>query len=167
MLATFNMTAPDDHVEYSLWMSSSSDRALDFIEDFERFANRFDAGWTTFTPHYSFLKCDDCEKDYTDKNCFGGGKYCAHDTHHKTLNGTEIILEDLREMCVYKEMYKEEGDRFEKMKWWHYIKNVHNECYGEVSEACSQLAHKWGGIDYEVTKKCVEDSFSKSSDDSN
>jgi hypothetical protein len=47
-------------------MSSSSDRALDFVEDFEAFANRFDEGSTSFTPHYSFLKCDDCEKDYLD-----------------------------------------------------------------------------------------------------
>lgn len=102
LLATFNMTNPDDTVEYQLWMSSSSDRALDFIEDFEEYANRFDEGMTEFTPHYSFLKCDECEKDYTDQNCFGGGKYCAHDSHHDKLLGTEIILEDLREICVYK-----------------------------------------------------------------
>jgi hypothetical protein len=66
LLATFNMTNPDDTVEYQLWMSSSSDRALDFIEDFEDYAVRFDEGMTEFTPHYSFLKCDECEKDYTD-----------------------------------------------------------------------------------------------------
>jgi len=41
LLATFNMTNPDDHVEYSIWMSSSSDKALDFIEDFTDYALRF------------------------------------------------------------------------------------------------------------------------------
>lgn len=102
MLATFNMTNPDDTVEYELWMSSSSDRALDFIEDFADMALRFDEGVTEFAPRYSFQKCTDCDKDYTDKNCFGGGKYCAHDDHHPSLSGAEIILEDLREMCLYK-----------------------------------------------------------------
>lgn len=29
------MTAPDNHVEYMIWMSSSNDKALDFIEDFK------------------------------------------------------------------------------------------------------------------------------------
>jgi len=41
LLATFNMTNPDNHVEYSIWMSSSNDKALDFIEDFTDYALRF------------------------------------------------------------------------------------------------------------------------------
>jgi len=47
------MTNPDDHVEYSIWMSSSSDRALDFIEDFADFAARFGDD-AEMTPHYNF-----------------------------------------------------------------------------------------------------------------
>lgn len=42
LLATFNMTSPDNHVEYSLWMSSSNDKALDFIEDFRKYQRRFE-----------------------------------------------------------------------------------------------------------------------------
>lgn len=61
-------------------------------------------------------------------------------------------------------MYQEEGT---KSKWWRYIKNVHNECYGEVSENCSILAHKQTGIDYKKTKQCVEDSFNRPRESSN
>lgn len=53
LLATFNMTNPDDHVEWQIWMSSSNDRALDFIEDFEDHAARFE-GKAEMTPHYNF-----------------------------------------------------------------------------------------------------------------
>lgn len=78
MLATFNMTNPDNHVEYSIWLSSSNAKALDFIEDFEPYALRFgDAA--EMTPHYNFWKCNDCEKDYVRKHCFANGKYCAAD----------------------------------------------------------------------------------------
>ena len=65
------------------------------------------------TPHYNFWACkDDCEKKFTDKHCFGGGKYCAADTNHKTLSGKEIIMEDLREICeLWKSMKTTEGSR--------------------------------------------------------
>lgn len=53
LLATFNMTNPDDHVEYSIWLSSSNDKALDFIEDFTEYALRF-KDTAEMTPHYSF-----------------------------------------------------------------------------------------------------------------
>ena len=105
MLATFNMTSPDNHVEYSIWMSSSNQRALDFIEDFKPYAQRFGDS-AEMTPHYNFWKCNTCEKKYVDDHCFAGGKYCAKETHNKKLKGTEIILEDLREICIYKEAYK-------------------------------------------------------------
>lgn len=67
------------------------------------------------------------------------------------------MLEDLREICIYKEAFKTlEG----RNTWYNYIGRVHNQCYGAVSESCSQLAHKLAGVDYQKTKKCVDDSFS-------
>lgn len=105
-LATFNMTAPDNHVEYMIWMSSSNNKALDFIEDFKQYETRF-GDQVTMTPHYNFWACkDNCEKKFTDKHCLGGGKYCAADTNHKTLSGKEILMEDLREICIYQKAYE-------------------------------------------------------------
>lgn len=43
--------------------------------------------------------------------------------------------------------------------WWKYIKNVHEECYDNVNEDCSMLAHKNLGLDYKQTMKCVESTF--------
>lgn len=162
-LATFNMTAPDNHVEYMIWMSSSNNKALDFIEDFRQYETRF-GDKVTMTPHYNFWACKgDCEKKFTDKHCFGGGKYCAADTNHKTLSGKDIIMEDLREICIYQMAYKEQSTRH---LWWDYITQVHDQCYGAVNERCSQLAHDIVGIKYYETEKCVKDSFSQSEVDS-
>ena len=104
------MTNPDDHVEYSIWMSSSNDKALDFIEDFKDYALKFTTS-ATMTPHYNFQTCKDCEREYLDKHCFGNGKYCAADSNHKSLLGTEIMMEDLREICIYKEAYKQDDTK--------------------------------------------------------
>jgi len=47
------------------------------------------------TPRFVFWRCIDCDAAFTDKNCFGGGKYCAMDSGNK-LDGKEIVMEDLR-----------------------------------------------------------------------
>lgn len=36
---------------------------------------------------------------------------------------------------------------------------VHRECFGFISTACSKNAHKALGLDFEETKKCVNESF--------
>lgn len=37
---------------------------------------------------------------------------------------------------------------------------LHKElCQGNLTEACSMMIHKQAEIDYEVTSKCVQDSF--------
>ena len=37
IMAQFVMEKPDDRVEYDLWLTSSNDRALDFIADFKEY----------------------------------------------------------------------------------------------------------------------------------
>jgi len=36
LMATFTMEHPDNRVEYDIWYTSSSDRALDFINEFSK-----------------------------------------------------------------------------------------------------------------------------------
>lgn len=37
IMAGFEMEKPDNRVEYDVWFTSSNDRALDFISDFEEY----------------------------------------------------------------------------------------------------------------------------------
>lgn len=63
-------------VEYDFWLTSSSNRAIDFLEDFKPFHQKLGQN-VTFTPHYVFWECIGCDTRYTETDCFGGGKYCA------------------------------------------------------------------------------------------
>jgi len=36
VMASFDLARPDNRVEYDVWLSSSSDRMLDFIQDFQK-----------------------------------------------------------------------------------------------------------------------------------
>ena len=159
IMAKFEMSRPDNRVEYDIWLSSSNDKALDFIQDFGKLDEQFGTD-ALMTPHYVFWKCENCEKEFTDANCFAGGKYCAQDSSNYKLSGRDIILEDLRQMCIYKQYYQNEGEDLEKRQiWWKYMKSIHQQCYSSVNYDCSDLAHKDVGISIEDTQKCVSDSW--------
>jgi hypothetical protein len=93
----------DDKVQYEYWFTSSSDRALDFLEDFQVMEEKFH-GLANFEPHYVFWECQDCDPMYVGNDCFGEGKYCALEPGDMQIKGQEIILEDLRQMCLWKNL---------------------------------------------------------------
>jgi len=73
------------------------------------------------------------------------------------MKGRDIILEDLREMCLYKQAYAKESTRYQ---WWGYMKYVHTNCYNYINEDCSKEAHKKMGLNWDKTIQCVNESFS-------
>ena len=66
----------DNKVQWDFFMTSSSDRSLDFLEDFSKLQKAF-GDTVEFTPHYVFWECVHCQEAYLQKDCLGGGKYCA------------------------------------------------------------------------------------------
>jgi len=108
------------------------------------------------TPHFVFWNCPFCEEEYMKNDCFSGGKYCAVEASNDKIKGKDIILEDLRQKCLYKQLY-ESGER---EKWWNYISKFHQACSTAINEDCSRLAHERAGLSFEKSKQCVEDSFS-------
>lgn len=66
----------DNKVDYDIWYSSTSDVALDFIQDFMKIDRAFGAA-VKMTPRFVFWECTDCDAETLDKHCFAGGNYCA------------------------------------------------------------------------------------------
>jgi hypothetical protein len=122
---------------------------LDFIEDFQPLDKKFDES-VLMTPHFKFWRCKDCS-GFMETQCFGKGKYCGHDIRNNKLNGRDVILEELRQMCIYKSSY---GDNARNI-WWDYIKEYHSLCYGAISEDCSRGAHTMLKLNYDLTQQCV------------
>ena len=151
------MSRPDNRVEYDIWYSSSNDLALDFIQDFMKLDHRLGEG-ALMTPRFVFWVCEECDTAFMRKNCFGGGKYCATDSGNDKLPGSSIVLEDLRQMCIYKKAYERPETR---KLFWDYIKTVHSRCDSVINEQCSMNAHKEvKPLNWMETMQCVTDSFS-------
>lgn len=84
--------------------------------------------------------------------------YCA--PNHVTndfarVKGVDIIAEDLRQSCLH-DLVSKEGN---EPMWWDYIKEVNMECFGFISNKCSENAHKALGLDFDKTEKCVKESY--------
>jgi len=63
VLATFDIKKPDNRVEYDIWYSSSSDQALDFIQDFSKIDSRFGTK-VLMTPRFVFWRCEGCDPNF-------------------------------------------------------------------------------------------------------
>jgi hypothetical protein len=70
------------------------------------------------------------------------------ESSNESILGRDIILEDLRQKCIYNEAYLYTSDRY---KWWAYIKYVHMNCYNVINEECSKAAHKALSISWDKT----------------
>ena len=77
---------------------------------------------------------------------------------NENIKGRDIILEDLREKCLYAQLYSKSSTR---SLWWQYMDTVHSTCYDVINEGCSQRAHQKLGLDYDKTMQCVRASFSQ------
>lgn len=153
---TFDIAAPDDHVEYDLWYTSSDDRSLDFLVDLSEYDVKFGSA-ASFTPRFVYWECFFCDKEVLEKHCFAGGKYCAVDMQNEKIHGREIMREDLRQKCLWQHAANEKSNM---ELFWGYIKYAHANCGGVINENCSKEGMKKVGVKFAQIEKCVDDSFS-------
>lgn len=138
--AEFVIKAAGEKDEVEFWYSSTNTLAMDFIKEFDEYMHPL-AKYIDFKPRYVTWPCPYCQENFKKDECLSDGKYCAPN-HAKTMfdnaKGKDVLLEDLREQCLHTRLAKEGKEAL----WWDYMKTVHSECFGFVSEACSRNAHK-------------------------
>jgi hypothetical protein len=64
-----------------------------------------------------------------------------HDEEH---TGAEIVLEDLRQKCIYLNA-KFDGN---ETIWWEYVKMHDNLCWNANHEVCSRMIHDTQGMSW-------------------
>jgi len=149
------MENPDNRVEYDIWYTSTDDWALDFIENFLAYDNLF-GDKALMTPHFVTFDCQDCDAEFKKKECFDDGRFCALNHKNIKMQGTEIILEDVRQSCIYNQSMTEKGS---PKLYWSYMQRVHSVCTEYINEDCSKTAHKDIGLDFKTTQNCVFKTF--------
>jgi len=152
---TFEMKK-EGNVTYEIWMSADQDVTRSFLNEFAPYARKL-KDITVMTPHYILWYCSECRKaGYTSNNpdCVSSGRYCAPDPDGPgPLTGKYVVLEDLRQICIYRKA---------KEKWWDYIQSMYKTCpTSNVNSNCYQLALEDSDIDEEMIETCMNGSFTR------
>lgn len=122
LIATFDINRPDDRVEYEFWFTASNDRGLDFIRDFRTYHERLGKK-LLMIPRYFSWPCVNCDELITAEDCFCEGNYCALDESNLRIQGRTILLEDLRQKCIYQNSLAANNN---DTAWWDYVIKAHS-----------------------------------------
>jgi len=154
----FELVQSPSLVNMVLWMSAGDSKIQAFLHDFAPFADRFTTEELSFSPRYSTITCWHCALgNFTEDlaDCLSGGRYCALDPDGAgPLSGRDVLLEDLRQICIFQEATKQETYSL----WFDYMSEHYSSC-SDLSESCSLKAMgKVGLISSKITS-CVQKSY--------
>jgi hypothetical protein len=90
----------DNTVQWQIWYTSANDKALDFIKNFREDVTSLNTD-AEFTPRIVTWACPSCDGELKKKECVSNGKYCAMNHKGTYVLGKDIIMEDLREKCLF------------------------------------------------------------------
>jgi len=167
---SWDIPSDSDHVSWELWTSSEDWFGSEFKREFSRIAKELEPS-TEFEPHYFVYDgihewgCQDGDGVNTcPELCTNDGRYCAlspEGDNFLKLDGTDVIKENLRQICVWKQAQTRE--RLDL--WWNYINDFADMCFGEEGvedsetfEQCSHDVMSKNKVDHTDIEKCVNDS---------
>ena len=142
---------------YTFWLSSSNRNSYKLVRDFKYYYKKL-KDHAKFEAHYLFWNCEICASnnyqliDVPD-NCVSGGRYCCSDPDGEGVaSGRDIVLEDLRQICLFNENVE---------TFFDYIDIFDLKCVEfQVLEECSRDILNTLNVEFATVKKCVDGSFS-------
>lgn len=157
---TFEINPAPKKVEYELWLSSELEKVNSFLHDFSKYAVNFKQEETLMIPHYvMWYSSASKDSNYTipHPDCLSAGRYCAPDPDYDgPRSGREILLEDLRQICIYKLSQTQQKHQI----WWKYIQKFSKSCsVDNFTQTCSEDIMEEVGINIKSVSNCVRDSF--------
>jgi hypothetical protein len=157
----FDMSKGSGKVKSWIYSSPTNTQARTLIGDLSTYIQKFDTQNLEFAHHFVLWYCPECaEKGYKEdnKDCISGGRYCFLDPDEKNdeINGRQIMLEDLRLMCLFNLTSKKDySDYFE----YHSMYNQKCKDSKFLTESCSKDVIEGLGVKYEKVQDCVKNSF--------
>lgn len=141
-------------IDYKFFITTSSRQSFKLIRDFEPYFRVLEKS-AKFEPHYAIWYCPGCSADSqkVKEMCVSGGKYCFPNPTDGKTTGKELVLEDLKQICIYKDNTE---------NWWRYMEKFDLDCidYSDM-KTCSTKIMGDLSIDKEKIDKCIDDSFEK------
>lgn len=149
-------------IDVKIFVSSSQLKAYELFNSLAQYMYQF-GNQVNFIPIYVVHRSPFYDQDNPIRivNCVSKGKYCYFPKETTITNdGQIIILEDLRQKCLYK-LAKESNNI---NTYFNYIKNFHSECFkkgdeSKFNENCSKSVLITLGLSINNIDLCIANSF--------
>uniref|UniRef100_A0A7S3P662 Vacuolar sorting receptor thioredoxin-like domain-containing protein n=1 Tax=Amphora coffeiformis TaxID=265554 RepID=A0A7S3P662_9STRA len=161
---SFNVPAPDDRVEYDLWMEPLPKHPVSMLPSFGPAAVAL-GEHARFTPHmliYDGVRAGCADTDRCQNMCTNNGRYCQNDPDGNNTagnSGAEVVEESLRRICIWRHYGMEDGIGRE---WWDYTKYFMRLCENAnglfADPKCRSQAMKSASVDEKTIAQCMQDS---------
>ena len=149
-------------VTVKFFFSSSELRAYELIRSLTQYMYKFE-NQIQFTPIYVVHKAPFYNEENPIRivNCVSKGKYCYFPKETTiTKDGQAIIMEDLRQKCLYNQSIKNNNMN----DYFNYLKFFHSQCLigrgnPKFNDNCSKNALKSLGLSVTDINSCIANSF--------
>ena len=154
-------TNPKKRVELKLFFSSSELRAYQLLSNLTAYLDKYD-DQVTLIPIYVThqIPAYDPNNAKRENNCVSKGKYCYFPKETTiTQDGTQILLESLRQKCMYQKSKKSKKIKY----YFDYMDKFYKNCLStpitRFNDKCSKEILDIMGFNIDYLDECVADSF--------
>lgn len=110
-----------------------------------------------FVPMPVNFACPQCDTKFKKNNCISDGKYCGTSKNSTKDIGQKVLIEDLRQQCVWREASKSSKT---KKNFFKYVTAVQDLCPdGYITKKCSNFGLKAINTDAKTIEECVKSTF--------
>ena len=148
-------------IELETFFSSSEKKAYELLIHLSEYFSEFDQQ-INYKPRYVTHRSPSYSENNRNKisNCVSGGLYCYFPKQTTVVqDGELIILEDLRQKCIFNEAIKLNNIQI----FFNYIENFYMSCVNinkpDFSENCSNTEIKNAGLNIDQINNCIANSF--------
>jgi len=108
-----------------------------------------------FEPRLVTYPCPGCDAKFKRVNCVSNGTFCGMKHSEKLqLDGAAIVMEGLREHCIFTINSREKGKQF-----FEYVKRAHEVFRTRITQEDSEKVMDGLEINQGLIEQCVERSF--------
>ena len=154
----------DNTVKYDIWFTADQENVYTFLKDFKRYHEALgnsailNVHYITY-PHFNYNPNSNEAKD----DCLGSGKYCVRPGNLGINDGSLIVLESLKQKCIYLNAYST-NVKSKNILFWKYMNLFNEKCMlqnekADFEQTCSNNVISEVGIDLNEINECVSNSF--------
>ena len=154
-------------VKYDIWYTPDQEKVYNFFKNFKKFHIALEENAIlairSFTyPHFNY----DISNNKEQKNCLSSGAYCYFPSNNYIEDGAKILIESLRQRCIYYFMIAHDSKKKYKYSFWNYMGKYFDECVSknDYEKSCGDNVMKNLGISFDYVEDCIKYSVECSDD---